>query len=94
MNKILITGGTGYIGSHTVVELQQAGYDVLIFDSLENSTEEVLLQIEKITGLKPTFVKGDIRQQSELNELFLQEFKVKNKARKKIFFSRFILCFL
>jgi UDP-glucose 4-epimerase len=69
--KILVTGGTGYIGSHTVVELQQAGYEVLIFDSLENSTEEVLLQIEKITGLKPTFVKGDIRQQAELNELFL-----------------------
>ena len=68
--KILVTGGTGYIGSHTVVELQLAGYDVVIFDSLENSSADVLHQIEKITGIKPTFIKGDIRQKSSLNDLF------------------------
>ncbi len=48
MKKILVTGGTGYIGSHTVVELQQQGYDVLIADNLSNSKMEVLDNIEKI----------------------------------------------
>ena len=48
--KILVTGGTGYIGSHTVVELQETGYDVVIIDNLSNSSIEVLDSIEKITG--------------------------------------------
>ena len=53
--KILVTGGTGYIGSHTVVELQQSGYDVVVVDDLSNSSIEVLDNIEKITGIKPAF---------------------------------------
>ena len=57
--KILVTGGTGYIGSHTVVELQNAGYEVVIIDNLSNSNIEVLDGIEKITGVRPIFVKGD-----------------------------------
>lgn len=51
--RILVTGGTGYIGSHTTVELQNAGYDVVIVDNLSNSNVEVLDGIEKITGKRP-----------------------------------------
>lgn len=58
--KILVTGGLGYIGSHTVVELQQAGYQVIIADNLSNSRIEVLDNIEKITGIKPDFECFDL----------------------------------
>lgn len=59
--KILVTGGTGYIGSHTAVELIQAGYEVEILDNLYNSKAEVLDQIEQITGVKPQFYNVDLR---------------------------------
>lgn len=59
--KILVAGGTGYIGSHTTVELQQAGYDVLIIDDLSNSNIEVLDGIECITGIRPDFVQLDLK---------------------------------
>ena len=59
MDRILVTGGTGYIGSHTVVELQQAGYPVVIIDDLSNSNREVIDGIERITGIRPDFVEGD-----------------------------------
>ena len=59
-HKILVTGGTGYIGSHTVVELQESGYEVIIVDDLSNSSIEVLDNIEKITGVKPAFEKFDL----------------------------------
>ena len=59
MDRILVTGGTGYIGSHTVVELQKAGYSVVIIDDLSNSNREVLDGIERITGTRPDFVEGD-----------------------------------
>lgn len=68
--KILVTGGTGYIGSHTVVELQNAGYDVVIIDNLSNSNIEVLDGIEKITGIRPVFVKGDCTDSATLTKLF------------------------
>ena len=55
--KILVAGGTGYIGSHTAVELINAGYEVLIIDDLSNSSIEVLDGIEKITGVRPAFSK-------------------------------------
>ncbi len=57
---ILVTGGTGFIGSHTTVELQQAGYDVVIVDNLSNSKIEVLDGIEKITGIRPAFEQVDL----------------------------------
>ena len=60
MKKILVTGGTGYIGSHTVIELIQKGYDPIIFDNLVNSKIEVLDRIKEITGKKPKFVQGDM----------------------------------
>ena len=68
--KILVTGGTGYIGSHTTVELQNAGYDVVIIDNLSNSNEGVLDGIESITGIRPAFVKGDCTDIETLRRLF------------------------
>ena len=68
--KILVTGGTGYIGSHTVVELLEAGYDVVIIDNLSNSNRDVLDGIEKITERRPEFVEGDCTDLSTLRNLF------------------------
>lgn len=68
--RILVTGGTGYIGSHTTVELQNAGYDVVIIDNLSNSNENVIDGIEKITGKRPAFVKGDCTDIETLRKLF------------------------
>ncbi len=68
-DKILVTGGTGYIGSHTVVELQNAGYDVVIIDNLSNSNIEVLDGIEAITGKRPVFVQGDCTDINTLRKL-------------------------
>jgi UDP-glucose 4-epimerase len=72
--KILVTGGTGYIGSHTVVELQQNGYEVVIIDNLSNSVKDVLYSIEKITGILPEFHEFDI-----CNENLTKQFFYKNK---------------
>jgi UDP-glucose 4-epimerase len=70
MGKILVTGGLGYIGSHTVVALITRGYRVLVADNLENSTTDVLEGIEEITGQKPEFIKTDISDKQQINELF------------------------
>jgi UDP-glucose 4-epimerase len=70
MNRILVTGGLGFIGSHTVVELQQAGYDVLIIDNLYNSKIEVLESITSITGIKPTYFNIDLRNKRAVEEFF------------------------
>lgn len=68
--KILVTGGTGYIGSHTTVELQNAGYDVVIIHNLSNSSRKVLDGIEAITGIRPEFVEGDCTDIETLRALF------------------------
>lgn len=68
--KVLVTGGTGYIGSHTVVELINSGYDVEIVDNLFNSKIEVLDRIEKITGVKPKFHQVDLLDKAKLDEIF------------------------
>ena len=68
--KILVTGGTGYIGSHTVVELLEKGYEVLIIDNLSNSNFEVIDKIEKISGKKPDFEKLDLCNEKELEKYF------------------------
>ncbi len=68
--KILVTGGTGYIGSHTVVELQETGYGVVIIDNLSNSSLEVLGNIEKITGIKPDFEQFDLVDFQKTQEFF------------------------
>jgi len=68
--KILVTGGTGYIGSHTAVELQNAGYEVVIIDNLSNSTADSIDGIEKITGIRPAFEKVDCNDEAALREVF------------------------
>jgi UDP-glucose 4-epimerase len=68
--KILVTGGLGFIGSHTVVELQNEGYEVVIIDNLSNSSEEVLKGIVAITGKKPLFEKLDLREKKNVQDFF------------------------
>ena len=68
--KILVTGGTGYIGSHTCVELLEHGYDVIVIDNLSNSKIEVVDRIEKITNKKIKFYEGDVQNIELLNEIF------------------------
>ncbi len=70
MRKVLVTGGTGFIGSHTVVALQQAGYEVVILDNLSNSSESVLDAIQAITSQQPAFVRGDVRDTELLARVF------------------------
>ncbi len=67
---ILVTGGMGYIGSHTCVELLNAGYEVVILDNLYNSNAEVLSRIEQITGKQPAFVKADLLDYDATNRVF------------------------
>lgn len=68
--KILLTGGIGYIGSHTAVQLQQAGYDVVIVDNLTNSEKIVKNKIEEITGKKVTFYPYDVKDEKKLEKIF------------------------
>ena len=70
--KIAVTGGTGYIGSHTVVELLEKNYEVVIFDNLCNSSADALDGIEKITGKRPAFEKIDLCDTAAVKEIFLK----------------------
>ena len=70
--KILVTGGAGYIGSHTCVELLNDDYDIIVLDNLSNSSEESLSRVQKITGKTLEFVEGDIRDRTLLDKLFAE----------------------
>lgn len=70
--NILVTGGAGYIGSHTCVELLLAGHEVIVFDNFSNSHPEALKRVEQIAGRKPFLVQGDIRDQSAIESVLLQ----------------------
>lgn len=70
--SILVTGGAGYIGSHTCVELLRAGHEVVVFDNFSNSHPEVLNRVEQITGRKPMLVRGDIRDQAAIESALRQ----------------------
>tara|TARA_B100000809_G_scaffold31711_1_gene27653 strand:+ start:7818 stop:8831 length:1014 start_codon:yes stop_codon:yes gene_type:complete len=70
MKKILVTGGLGFIGSHTVVELQNEGFEVVIIDNLSNTSIDVLDKITEITGTKPAFHKVDVRVKSDIKSVF------------------------
>ena len=70
MTTILITGGTGFIGSHTCVALAQGGYDLVILDNLTNSCAEVIVRLATLCGKRPVFVKGDVRDAATLDRLF------------------------
>lgn len=82
MNKILVTGGAGYIGSHTVLELLNNNQRVIVLDNLCNSSNESLKRVEKITGKSIDFVQGDIRDSSVLDKIF-----VENKVDAVIHFA-------
>lgn len=73
MNKILVTGGAGYIGSHTCVELLNAGYEVVVVDNLYNSNKKAIDRVEEITGKKVTFYENDIRDRAKMDEIFDKE---------------------
>jgi len=68
--KILVTGGAGYIGSHTVVQLLTANQQVVVLDNFSNSTAEVIHRIKKITGKDFECIKADIRDRNEINTIF------------------------
>ncbi len=68
--RILVTGGTGYIGSHTVVELQNSGYEVIIIDNLSNSSADVVDNIEKVSGIRPVFEQLDCQDRAGMERLF------------------------
>ena len=82
---ILVTGGAGFIGSHTCVELQESGYDVVVLDNLCNSSEKSLERVEAITGKKVTFYKGDILDRDILGKM---EFRPAIAPRLKTMDSR------
>ena len=71
--RILVTGGAGFIGSHTVVELQEAGHEAIVLDNLSNSSEKSLARVEAITGKKVPFYKADILDREALEEIFSKE---------------------
>ena len=68
--KVLVTGGAGYIGSHTVVELLNAGYEVVVIDNLDNASKESLKRVEQITGKKVAFYEKDVRDRAALKTIF------------------------
>ena len=72
MKRILVTGGTGYIGSHTVVALQEAGYEVLVVDNLSNSKKEVLQGVQAITAVRPAFFQVDCTDYTAMESIFKQ----------------------
>lgn len=71
MGKILVTGGAGFIGSHTCVELLNAGYDVVVVDNLSNSSKESLARVESITNKKVDFIEGDVRDKALIQSIFV-----------------------
>ncbi|MBO5335123.1 MAG: SDR family NAD(P)-dependent oxidoreductase, partial [Clostridia bacterium] len=70
MQTILVTGGSGYIGSHTVLELLNKNYNVVVVDNLSNSSYESLRRVQKITGKAVTFYENDIRDTAALEKIF------------------------
>jgi len=80
--SILVTGGAGYIGSHTCIEMQNAGYDVIVIDNLDNSSSESLKRVEKITGKAVKFYKEDVRDKAALKRIFTE-----NKIEAVIHFA-------
>ena len=72
MENILVTGGAGYIGSHTVVELLESGYGVVVVDNLSNSNKESMNRVKKITGKSPVFYEADVRDRAAMEKIFTE----------------------
>ena len=70
--NVLVTGGAGYIGSHTCVELLECGYDVVVIDNLCNSNPKCLDRVEELTGKKVKFYEGDVRDEALLRKIFTE----------------------
>lgn len=70
MKKVLLTGGTGFIGSHTAIEVIKSGYDVIIVDDLSNSEESVIDRVEQITNVRPIFYRADVKDGDALETIF------------------------
>ena len=85
--KVLVTGGAGFIASHTDVELLNAGYEVVVLDNLYNSCEESLNRVEKITGKKVKFYNEDIRNEEGMEKIFQIE---KYDCAASIYFRRLL----
>ena len=75
MAKVLVTGGAGYIGSHTCIVLLQAGHEVIVLDNLSNSSEEALHRVQQLTQKSLVFIQGDIRDHQVLEQIF-DEYKI------------------
>ncbi len=75
MAKVLVTGGAGYIGSHTCIELLQAGHELIVLDNLSNSSEEALHRVQQLTQKSLVFIQGDIRDHQVLDQIF-DEYKI------------------
>jgi len=72
MRKVLVTGGTGYIGSHTAIQLVNAGFEIVILDNLSNSSKGVVARIEELSGIGLDFIEGDVRDHELLRKIFSQ----------------------
>jgi len=68
--SILVTGGAGYIGSHTCISLIEAGYDIIVFDNFSNASKESIRRVEKIVGKSIPVMEGDIRNKEDLSKVF------------------------
>ena len=79
---VLVTGGAGYIGSHTCIEMLNSGFEVVVIDNLDNSSSESLNRVEKITGKKVKFYKDDVRDKQALRKVFTE-----NKIEAVIHFA-------
>ena len=84
MGKILVTGGTGFIGSHACVSLINAGYSVVVVDNLCNSKVEALARIQLITGKQVRFYQADLRDEESIRQIFIDN-KIKLKTKNGIF---------
>lgn len=96
--RILVTGGTGYIGSHTVVELQNSGYEVIIIDNLSNSSADVVDNIEKVSGIRPVLKNSIVLilpalMPCLLNIRVLKQLFISQPARRWVSLFR-SLCFI